>query len=78
MDNVARMNTLTIQLDEDAARMVEEASKASNQPLEQWLRENICQAATRTMNPATPSPSQALTPLNPDYDPFFEEFAPDA
>ncbi len=33
------MNTLTIKLDDDNARLVAEAVRAANQPLAHWLRE---------------------------------------
>ena len=50
------MSTLTIKLDDDAARLVEKAAQTANQPLERWLRESICQAAALTVGGANPSP----------------------
>ena len=76
------MSTLTIQLDDEAARMVAEAAQATNQPVEHWLRESICQAAARTVSTAkatTRSVSSlhpgAMLP-SPDFNAPLEEFAP--
>jgi hypothetical protein len=44
------MSTLTIQLDDAAARLVREAAQMADQPLEFWLREKVCQAAARAVN----------------------------
>lgn len=79
------MSTFTIQLDDDAARLVVEAAQVTNQPLEHWLRENICDAAARAVSTAkSVSPvSRRLSPLHPgamqpapDFDAPLEEFAP--
>ena len=76
------MSTLTIRLDDQAARLVEQAAQVANQPLEQWLRESICQAATRTVNRAKVD-SARISPLHPgamlpapDFNAPLEEFAP--
>jgi hypothetical protein len=76
------MSTLTINLDDDAARLVQAAARTVNQPLEQWLRESICQVAERTVNGAKP-PTRRVTPLHPgamqparDFNAPLEEFAP--
>ena len=76
------MNTLTIQLDEDAARMVREAAQMAEQPLESWLREKVSQAAARTVN-GTKSAVRRVSPLHPgamqpapDFNTPLEEFAP--
>jgi hypothetical protein len=39
------MSTLTIELDDEAARLVAKAAQAVKQPLEHWLRQSICPAA---------------------------------
>ena len=76
------MSTLTIKLDDDAAHLVADAARAANQPLEQWLRENICQAAERTvsgekarMHRTSPLHPGAMQPA-PDFNTSLEEFAP--
>ncbi len=76
------MSTLTIQLDDDAARLVAEAAQASKQPVESWLRESICQAAARAVNGAK-SAIHRVSPLHPgamqpapDFNAPLEEFAP--
>jgi len=58
------MSTLTIKLDDDAARLVAEAAKAVNQPLEDWLRESIRQAAVHTVNHAKAA-HRRVAPLHP-------------
>ncbi|MDB6033886.1 MAG: hypothetical protein JWM16_4224 [Verrucomicrobiales bacterium] len=76
------MSTLTIRLDDDAARLVAEAARVVNQPLEDWLRANICQAAERTLHSAK-STGPRVYPLHPgamqpspDFNSPLEEFAP--
>ena len=76
------MSTLSIDLDDDAARLVQEAAKSVNQPLEHWLRESICQAAARTIRRA-PMGTRRIAPLHPgamqptpDFNAPLEEFAP--
>ncbi len=76
------MRTVTIQLDDDAARLVAEAAQATNQPLENWLRESICRAAANTLNGAK-SAKRRVAPLHPgamqptpDFNAPLEEFAP--
>ena len=76
------MSTLTIKLDDEAARLVEKAAQEMNQPLEHWLRESICEAAWRTVNRAK-AISPRLSPLHPgamqlspDFNSPLEEFAP--
>ncbi|MCI0538533.1 MAG: hypothetical protein L0Z50_25275 [Verrucomicrobiales bacterium] len=76
------MSTLTIQLDDDAARLVAEASQAAKQPLEDWLRDNICRAAALAVNGAK-SVARRVSPLHPgamqpglDFNAPLEEFAP--
>ncbi len=76
------MSTVTIQLDDDAARLVAEAAKVTNQPLEHWLRESIRQVAARTVNSAKIA-ARRVSPLHPgamqpapDFDAPLEEFAP--
>lgn len=58
------MSTLTIRLDDDAARLVAEAARAVNQPLEDWLRESIRQAAERTVQNSK-SGGKRIYPLHP-------------
>jgi hypothetical protein len=67
-------------LDDDAARLVQEAAQSVNQPLEHWLRESICQAAARTVRRA-PAVSRRIAPLHPgamqptpDFNAPLEEF----
>ncbi len=76
------MRTLTIQLDDDAARLVAEAAQVTNQSLENWLRESICEIAARTVNGAK-SAVRRVSPLHPgamqptpDFNAPLEEFAP--
>ena len=76
------MSTWTIKLDDEAARLVEQAAEMMNQPLEYWLRENISQAAQRTVNRAK-AISHRVSPLHPgamqvlpDFNSPLEEFAP--
>ena len=61
---VPPMSTLTIQLDDEAARLVEKAAQTVNQPLEHWLRESVCQAAARTVGrrESAPVPYFAFAP----------------
>ena len=76
------MSTLTINLDDDVARLVQAAAQAVNQPLEHWLRESICQMAERTVN-STKTAARRVSPLHPgamqpapDFNAPLEEFAP--
>ena len=76
------MSTLTITLDDDAARLVAKAAQLTNQPLEHWLRENICQVAARTVNRAEAALPR-ISPLHPgaiqlaaDFNTPLEDFAP--
>ena len=76
------MSTLTIALDDDAAGLVREAAKAENRPLEEWVRQSICQAAARTVGNAK-AVSRRISPLHPgamqpapDFNAPLEEFAP--
>ena len=75
------MSTLTIQLDDDAARLVREAAQMA-EPLESWLREKVCQAAAHTVNGANSAVRRvsslhpgAMQPA-PDFNAPLEEFAP--
>ena len=56
------MSTLTIQLDDDAARLVQEAAQMADQPLEFWLRDKVCQAAACTVKSTKPA-IHRVTPL---------------
>lgn len=76
------MSTLTIDLDDDAARLVREAAQAENQSVGEWLRNNISQAAARRMTLAK-AVSRRISPLHPgamqptpDFNAPMEEFAP--
>jgi hypothetical protein len=76
------MSTLTIQLDDETARLVREAAQMADQPLESWLREKVSQAAARTGN-GTKSSARRVSPLHPgamqpapDFNTPLEEFAP--
>jgi hypothetical protein len=76
------MSTLTIRLDDETARLVEKAAQAADQPLEDWLRENIYQAAAGAVNTGKAA-SRRISPLHPgamqpapDFNAPLEEFAP--
>ena len=76
------MSKVTINLDDDAARLVQAAAQAVNQPLEHWLRQSICQIAERTVK-NTKAVAHRITPLHPgamhtapDFNAPLEEFAP--
>lgn len=80
--NLARVSTLTIQLDDEAARQVAEAARAANQPLEHWLRASIQQVAAQTVGSAKAAVGR-ISPLHPgamqtapDFNAPLEEFAP--
>jgi hypothetical protein len=75
------MSTLTIQLDENAARLVEDAARAANQPVAEWARTSICRAAALTVK--GPAPASRVSPLHPDamhpasdFNAPLDEFAP--
>lgn len=55
---------MTVHLDDESARMVAEAALAAKQPLEQWLRENLRQAATRSLSGAKAVEGR-ISPLHP-------------
>lgn len=74
------MSTLTIDLDQDSARLVEEAARAANQPVDEWARASICQAAARMVKAS--SPASRVSPLHPgamhpaaDFNAPLEEFS---
>lgn len=76
------MSTLRIDLDDEAARLVQQAAAAQNRSIEDWLRENIQQAASRavgnvqtTAQRVSPLHPGAMRPL-PDFNEPLEEFAP--
>ncbi len=76
------MSTLTIQLDDAAARLVEQAARAAAQPVEHWMRESICQAAAHALAAARPI-TRRISPLHPgamdaspDFNAPLEEFTP--
>lgn len=73
---------LTINLDDDAARLVQAAARVVNQPLDQWVRESICKMAQRTVDSAKGA-ADRVSPLHPgamqpaaDFNAHLEEFAP--
>ncbi len=75
-----QMSTLTIDLDDDATRLVQEAARAVNQPVRDWARNSICQAAARTV--AVTARSRRISPLHPgaiqpaaDFNEPMDEFA---
>lgn len=76
------MSTVTISLDDEAARLVQAAARAVNQPLEHWLREGIRRMAEQTVNSAKAA-APRISPLHPgamqpaaDFGAPLEEFAP--
>jgi hypothetical protein len=76
------MSTLTIHLDDEAARLVQEAAEKANQPVESWLREKVCLAAARTVEGGKAA-ARRISPLHPgamqpapDFNAPLEEFAP--
>lgn len=76
------MSTVTINLDDDAALLVDAAARAANQPLEHRLREGIRQMAEQTVNSAKAA-APRISPLHPgamqaapDFSAPLEEFAP--
>jgi hypothetical protein len=80
--NLHQMSTLTIDLDDNAARLVQEAAKAVNQPVSEWLRNSIYQAAAHTVTIPKESPRR-ISPLHPgamqptpDFNAPLAEFAP--
>jgi len=79
---VKRVSTLTISLDDETARLVEKAAQVVNQPVEDWLRESIGQAAARAAKTEKAAPTR-ISPLHPgamqlapDFNAPLEEFAP--
>ena len=76
------MSTLTIDLDDEAARLVREAARAENQSVGEWLRNNISQAVARRATPVKALPRR-ISPLHPgamqaapDFNAPMEEFVP--
>jgi hypothetical protein len=76
------MSTLRIDLDDEAASLVQRAAAAQNRSIEDWLRDNIQQAAARVVGSAQPT-SHRVSPLHPgamqpasDFNEPLEEFAP--
>ena len=76
------MSTVTINLDDDVARLAQAAAQAVNQPLEHWVRESICQMAERTVK-NTKTVVRRVSPLHPgamqaapDFNAPLEEFNP--
>ena len=76
------MSTLTINLDDEAARLARAAARVMNQPLDHWLRESICQMAERTVNSSKPA-TRRVSPIHPgamqaapDFNALLEEFTP--
>lgn len=76
------MSTLRIDLDDESANLVQRAAAAQNRSIEDWLRENIQQAAARVVGSAQPTP-QRVSPLHPgamqpapDFNEPLDEFAP--
>ena len=77
------MSTVTITLDDDTVRLAEEAARAANQSLNQWLEESICQAAAARPVHGAKSSQHRISPLHPgamqpaaDFNAPLEEFAP--
>lgn len=78
------MSTLTITVEDEAVRLVQEAARLAHQPLEHWLRDNIRQAALRSVEGSRAgTPISRIAPLHPgamqpapDFNAPLEEFAP--
>lgn len=75
------MSTLTIELDDADALLVQAAARAMNQPVREWVRASIQLAAARAAEPAAPAPR--VSPLHPgaiqpapDFNAPLPEFAP--
>ena len=75
------MSTITIELDDEAARAVREAAQAAHKPVENWARETICQAASRAVG--TGKNGARIFPLHPGaiaimpgFNEPLEEFSP--
>jgi hypothetical protein len=75
------MSTLTIDLDDDAARLVQEAARAVDQSVTEWLRQKVCEAAAASVKRPAPTPGR-ISPLHPgamqaapDFNAPMEEFA---
>jgi hypothetical protein len=73
------MSTLTISLDDESSRLVQEAARAANQPVSEWARNRICRAAVQTVHNSTPL--RRIAPLHPgaiqtttDFNAPLEEF----
>lgn len=76
------MSKITIELDDAAARTVHEAAQAAQQPVENWVRENICQAARRAVGAGKNGRARTF-PLHPGameimpgFNAPLEEFSP--
>ena len=76
------MSTLTIDLDDGDAELVQAAARVVNQPLERWVRESICQVAKCTLQ-STRTAVRRISPLHPgamqptpSFDEPLQEFAP--
>jgi hypothetical protein len=75
------MSTLTIDLDSETARLVEEAARVAKQPIQEWVRLSISQAAAREVRAA--EPLRRVAPLHPnamvaadDFNNPLEQFEP--
>jgi len=76
------MSKITIELNEEAAQTVFEAAQAAHQPVENWARETICQAAARAIS-AGKNGRPRVFPLHPGameiipgFNDPLEEFSP--
>lgn len=75
------MTTITIELDDRSARLIQEAASLANKSVDEWVRDSIFQAAVRT---ATGAPRTericGLHPgaieMAPDFNDPLPEFEP--
>jgi uncharacterized protein (DUF1778 family) len=79
------MSSLTIDLDDATARLIESAAQVAKQPVRDWVRDSICYAAEQIIKDAAPASASVrrVFPLHPgamkassDFNAPLDEFAP--